>query len=160
MRKHPIADHNIEVIHNYILYCGVITTAKYVSENIHLSIDTIYHYIPEVMRRFDDIETVNGVGYRKKGIEWSYSVTANLYSSTLNDYIYHWEGKNFKRCCDYEKAVEFWNGWAPSKDSIKKQVDSWRMEFPDDELELEVGLWDGNGDEVEFYNGSINRWLN
>lgn len=155
MRKRPIADSRIRSIHDYILHCGVITTAKDVSEHIHLSPDTIYHYIPEVMSRFDDIEAVNGVGYRKKGIKWSYSVTANLYSYEANTYIYHWEGKSFKRCSDRDEAFEFWNGWRPPEESVKKQANSWSAEFPNDKLELEIGLWDGNGYKIEFWNERI-----
>lgn len=156
MRKR-FSEKNIQLIHDQIALGYGIVSSNDISKCIYLSKHTVKHYMPEVLKRYDDIEAVSGVGYRKKGVEFSYQISANLYSQDLNDYIYHWDGPTYKRCGDYYKACLGWDTWYPPKRSIKKQVDIWLKEHPNDQLEIEIGLWDANGDEVEFYNEVINH---
>lgn len=156
MRK-KFSDEYIERIHYQVALGYGIVNSNDISKVAHLSKHTVKHYMPEVLKRYDGIETVSGIGYRKKGVEFSYQISANLYSYDLNDYIYHWDGPTYKRCADYHKAWLAWDTWYPPKRSLKKQVDIWLKEHPNDQLEIEIGLWDANGDEVEFYNEVINH---
>ena len=149
MRKR-FSEKNIKLIHFQIALGYGIVSSRDISKRVYLSKHTVKHYMPEVLKRYDDIEAVSGIGYRKKGVEFSYQISANLYSQDLNDYIYHWDGPTYKRCADYHKAWLAWDTWYPPKRSLKKQVDIWLKDHPNDQLELEIGLWDANGDEVEF----------
>lgn len=156
MRKR-FSDKYIKLIHDQIALGYGIVSSNDISKVVHLSKHTVKHYMPEVLKCYDDIEVVKGVGYRKKGVEFSYQISANLYSQDLNDYVYHWDGPTYKRCGDYHKAWVEWDAWYPPKRSLKKQVDIWLKENPNDQLEIEIGLWDANGDEVDFYNEVINH---
>lgn len=149
MRKR-FSDKYIELIHDQIALGYGIVSSNDISKSIYLSKHTVKHYMPEVLKRYDDVEAVSGIGYRKKGVEFSYQISANLYSQELNDYIYHWDGPTYKRCADYDKAWFGWSTWYPSRRSLKKQVDIWLKEHPNDQLEIEIGLWNANGDEVAF----------
>lgn len=156
MRK-KFSDECIELIHYQVALGYGIVSSNDISKAVHLSKHTVKNYMPEVLKRYDDIEAVNGIGYRKKGVEYSYQISANLYSYELNDYIYHWDGPTYKRWADYDKAWQEWSTWYPSKRSLKKQVAIWFKEHPNDELDIEIGLWDANGVEASFYNEVINH---
>lgn len=82
--------------------------------------------------------------------ECKYIVTANLYSEEYNDYIYHWEGKTFD---NYDDAFNFWNFWRP--DDVDDQVKAWKKDHAGDCLELEIGLWNKDGEDVEFWNEAV-----
>lgn len=144
----------VEKIHEYLLSCCGIATGDTIKDVIHISLNYAHCCAREAVRRYDDIEVIQGLGYRKKGIKFSYQITANLYSAESNDYIYHWDGPTFKRLSALFKARKTWEGWWPPEDELKKQIDIWKKEQPNDDLEVEIGLWDGEGNEIEFYNVS------
>lgn len=156
MRKR-FSEKNIQLIHDQIALGYGIVSSNNISKAVFLSKHTVKHYMPEVLKRYDDIEAVSGIGYRKKGVEFSYQISANLYSQDLNDYIYHWDGPTYKRYSDYDKAWLGWSTWYPPRRSLKKQVDIWLKEHPNDQLEIEIGLWDANSDEVDFHCEVINH---
>lgn len=156
MRKR-FSEKNIRLIHDQIALGYGIVSSNDISKAVYLSKHTVKHYMPEVLKRYDDIEVVKGLGYRKKGVEFSYQISANLYSQDLNDYIYHWDGPTYKRYADYNKAWFGWSTWYPPRRSLNKQVDIWLKEHPSDQLEIEIGLWDANSDEVAFLNEVINH---
>ncbi len=79
-----------------------------------------------------------------------YIVTANLYSEECNDYIYHWEGKTFD---NYDDAHNFWNFWW--LDDLDDQVKAWKKEHAGDYLELEIGLWNKDREDVDFWNEAV-----
>lgn len=154
MKRKNSSDYTVERVYNFILNCGGITSGSVIAKALHISESRAQQCAREAIRRYGDIESVSGVGYRKKGIEFSYSITANLYSAEANDYIYHWYGPTFKRMSSLNKAKVCWNVWWPPEDDVKKQIKAWKKEHPGDALEIEIGLWDGEGNEVEFYNVS------
>lgn len=155
--KHGYKRHSnesVERIHEYIFNCGGIVSSSVISKALHMSVSSANCNAREAIRRYGDIESVSGVGYRKNGIDYSYSITANLYSAEANTYIYHWDGPTFKRMSSLNRAKECWNGWWPPEDDVKKQIKAWKKEHAGDALEIEIGLWDGEGNEIEFYNVS------
>jgi hypothetical protein len=86
----------------------------------------------------------------------SYFVTANLYSQDVNDYVEHWDGGSFD---DLGAARSFWDSWLPDADSVAEVC---RRDYADNMgaspsgiYELEVGLWDEAGHEVEFWNQGV-----
>ncbi len=148
------SDYLVDRVHDYIIDCGGIISGKELAKAVHISENYAQSCTREAIKRYSDIESVPGVGYRKKGIDYSYSIAANLYSEEANNYIYHWDGPKFKRMSSLNKAKECWNGWWPPEEDVKKQIKAWKKEHGGDALELEIGLWDGEGNEVEFYNVS------
>lgn len=85
--------------------------------------------------------------------EYKYTVCANLYSEEESDYIHHFDGESFN---DENKAYKFWNAWWPDKTEIDKVVVDWLKVNPDDELSIQIGLWDNNtGEDIEFYSESV-----
>ena len=158
MKRKNSSDYTIERVHNFILCCGGIVSGSIIAKALHISENWAQKCAHEATCRYDDIESISGAGYRKKGVEYSYCVSANLYSEEMNDYIHHWDGPIFKRKSAVDKATECWNTWWPPEDKIKAVIKKWRKDHPCDNLELEIGLWDGNGDEVEFYNESAARF--
>ena len=91
-----------------------------------------------------------------KGVTMSYFVSANLYSQDLNDYVAHWDGGTFD---DLEAARKFWDSWCPDADAV---AEACRRDYveksdasPSGNYELEVGLWDEQGYDVEFWNRTV-----
>lgn len=154
MKRKNSSDHTVERVYNFILNCGGIVGGSVIAKSLHISESWAQQCAREAMRRYGDIESISGVGYGKKGIEYSYNISANLYSEEMNDYIHHWDGPVFKRLSAINKAEDIWNTWFPPEDETKAVIKKWRKDHPCDYLEIEIGLWDGNGDEVEFYNMS------
>ena len=148
------SDYMVDKVHDYLISCGGIVSGKGLAKAVHISESYAQSCAREAINRYSDIESVSGSGYKKKGIEFSYSITANLYSEEANDYIYHWDGPTFKRMSSLNKAKECWNGWWPPEEDLKKQIKAWKKEHAGDALELEIGLWDGEGNELEFLNMS------
>ena len=144
----------VDEVYEYIVACGGIVSGSMIAKDLHISENWAQQCARDAIRKYNDIESVSGSGYKKKGVEFSYSITANLYSEEANDYIYHWDGPTFKRKSAKEKAIDCWNGWWPPEEDVKKQIKAWKKEHTGDALEIEIGLWDGNGDEIEFYNVS------
>ena len=81
-----------------------------------------------------------------------YIVCANLYCGELNDYVYHWDGGEFT---SLEEATEFYNIYRPDEKEIERQIIEAQKDFPKSEFELEIGLWDSEGRDVEFYNEGL-----
>ncbi len=151
MKRKNSADYTVERVYNFILNCGGIASGSVIAKYNNISENWAQQCAREAIRRHNDIESVFGVGYRRKGVEYSYSITANLYSAEKNDYIYHWDGPKFKRMSSLDKAKECWDGWWPPEEDIKKQIKAWKKEHAGGALEIEIGLWDGKGNEVEIY---------
>ena len=84
----------------------------------------------------------------------AYYVTANLYDGT--DYYASWRGGTFT---DEEKASEFWGSWWPDKDEVRAAVRELleQGQANPDEIELEIGMWDENGHEHEFWNSHVDE---
>ena len=82
----------------------------------------------------------------------AYRVTANIYSEEAGDYIEHYEGGEFE---DYDEAYEFWDNWWPDMEDVRRVTREDAEEHPGNHYELEIGLWDEDGYDVEFYNEGI-----
>ena len=117
------SDYLVDRVHDYILSCGGIISGKGLAKAVHISENYAQSCTREAIKRYSDIESIPGLGYRKKGIDYSYSITANLYSAEANDYICHWDGPTFKRMSSLNKAKECWNGWWPPEVDAKMKRD-------------------------------------
>lgn len=85
----------------------------------------------------------------------TYIVCANVYSREVNDYIEHFDGATFD---NFEFAYDFWAGWMPSDEEVRKAIVDFHEEGMDTHYEIEVGVWE-DGDIVDdcFYNETV-RW--
>ena len=81
-----------------------------------------------------------------------FTVTANIYSSDCNDYVHHWFGGVFS---NHDYAYAFWNSWWPNKKEIDEIMEERRAEGDYSHHELEIGLWDEDGTDLEFYNETL-----
>lgn len=91
-----------------------------------------------------------------------YKVSANIWSEQSNDYIEHYDGHTF---ANYELANDYWAGWMPDMDEVRKAVREWHAGYEgmevSDHYEIEVAIWDENGElvnECDFYNETIEGW--
>lgn len=149
MKRKNSSDYTVERVYNFILNCGGIASGSVIAKSLNISENWAQQCAREAIRRHDDIESIPGVGYGKKGIECSYYISASLFSNTTDECIYGWEGPVFKRMSDYSKALNAFDDWWPSEDEIHRQADLWRERHPHDILELEVTLFDGLDNEIE-----------
>jgi len=81
-----------------------------------------------------------------------YTVSANLYSHKANDYVHHWEGQSFD---DEDKARDFWNRWTPCDCDVSTYARAFNYQCNSDggghdDFDLEIGMWDEEGNEYEF----------
>ena len=148
MKRKNSSDYTVERVYNFILNCGGIVSGSVIAKTLHISENWAQQCAREAIRRHDDIESVFGVGYRKKGIECSYYISASLFRDS-EECIYGWDGPIFKRISDYDRALEEFEIWEPPKGELKSQVTLWDTVFPDHKFELEITLFDGNDDEIE-----------
>ena len=81
----------------------------------------------------------------------AFEVTANLYNGV--DYYEHWDGGTFD---NEDDAYNFWNDWWPPEDEVKAAAAEC-IENGDnpDEIELEIGVWDEDGNDVYFWNEGV-----
>lgn len=142
------SDYTVERVYNFILNCGGIASGSVIAKALHMSVSCAQCNAREAIRRHDDIESVTGVGYRKKGIECSYYISASLFPDT-EECLYGWEGPVFKRMSDYDRALEEFQIYEPPKGEFEREVDLWRTLFPDRKFELEIVLFDGNDNELD-----------
>lgn len=82
----------------------------------------------------------------------AYRVSANIYSEEVGDYIEHYEGGEFE---DYDEAYEFWDNWWPDMEDVLHAAREDAEEHPGNHYELEIGLWDEDGNDLEFHNEGI-----
>lgn len=75
-----------------------------------------------------------------------YEVTANLCDE--GDYVRSWTGGTFK---DAEAAVRFFDGWWPPKDEVDEEV----RKDPDACYQLQIGVWDENGNDLAFWSEEL-----
>ena len=97
MKRKNSSDYTVERVYNFILNCGGIASGSVIAKALHISENWAQQCAREAIRRYDDIESVPGVGYGKKGIECSYYISASLFSDT-DECVYGWEGPVFKKC--------------------------------------------------------------
>ena len=78
-----------------------------------------------------------------------YSVTANLCDGC--DYVGHWEAGDFE---DVNEAIKVWEDFMPPYDEVMALVEE-GVEMGDDpdDYDIQVGVWDENSNEIEFWNG-------
>lgn len=88
--------------------------------------------------------------------EKDFIVSANLYSEEANDYIYNWAGGEFD---SEEEGRDFWNNWWPDEEEVAQQAANWRYDHPDDNLELEIGLWDNRDDDWDFKDRALEFYV-
>ena len=148
MKRKNSSDHTIERVYNFILNCGGIASGSVIAKNLHMSANSAQCNAREAIRRHSDIESVSGVGYRKKGVECSYYISASLFAPDM-ECVYGWEGPVFKRMSDYDKALDAFENWWPPVYEVEKQVDLWMTTHPVDTLELEITLFDGLDNELD-----------
>ena len=81
-----------------------------------------------------------------------FTVYANICDG--NDYIKNYIGGEFD---DYDEAYEFWDGWSPDREDVKRTImeDSKESGTPLNEYDLQIGLWDEDGNDVEFHSESV-----
>lgn len=150
MKRKPkrYSDYTVERVYNFILNCGGIASGSAIAKALHLSVSCAQCNAREAIRRYSDIESVTGVGYRKKGIECSYYISASLFASN-EECVYGWDGPVFKRMSDVNKAYAALDDWWPPEEEVVRQVDLWTTMHPLDMLELEITLFDGNDNDLE-----------
>lgn len=142
------SDYSVDRVYNFVLNCGGIASGSVIAKALHMSVSCAQCNVREAIRRHSDIESVDGVGYRKKGIECSYYISASLFASN-EECVYGWDGPVFKRMSDVNKAYAALNNWWPPAEEVERQVDLWMTTHPLDTLELEINLFDGNNNELE-----------
>ena len=142
------SNYSVDRVYNFILNCGGIASGSVIAKALHMSVSCAQCNAREAIQRHSDIESVSGVGYRKKGIECSYYISASLFSDT-EECIYGWGGPVFKRMSDYKKALGAFENWWPPKDEIKHQINLWHKKHPLDIFELEIALFDGLDNEID-----------
>lgn len=148
MKRKNSSDYTVERVYNFILNCGGIASGSVIAKALHISENWAQQCAREAIRRHDDIESVPGVGYRKKGIECSYYISAMLFASN-EECGYGWKGPVFKRMSDLDKAYTALVDWCPPAEEVERQVDLWMTTHPFDTLELEITLFDGDGKEID-----------
>jgi hypothetical protein len=148
MKRKNSSDYTVERVYNFILNCGGIASGSVIAKTLHISENWAQQCAREAIRRHDDIESIPGVGYGKKGIECSYYISAALFSDT-EECIGGWEGPVFKRMSDYDRALEEFQIYEPPRGEFEMVVDLWRTVFPDHKFELEITLFDGNDNELD-----------
>lgn len=148
MKRKNCSDYTVERVYNFILNCGGIVSGSVIAKALHISENWAQRCAREAIRRYDDIESISGVGYGRKGIECSYYISASLFAPN-EECVYGWEGPVFKRESSYGKAIEAFETWWPPAEEVERQVDLWMTTHPLDTLELEITLFDGNDNELE-----------
>lgn len=147
MKRKNSSDYTVERVYNFILNCGGIASGSVIAKALHISENWAQQCAREAIRRYDDIESISGVGYGRKGIECSYYISASLFAKN-EECVYGWEGPIFKRMSDIDKAYAALDDWWPPEDEVERQVDLWMTMHPLDALELEITLFDGNDNEL------------
>lgn len=80
-------------------------------------------------------------------------VSANLCDGS--DYTFHWDGGEFS---SEEAAIRHWDGWMPPRDEVEREVAALIADGVDpDEIDLQVGVWDEDGNEVAFHSEFVGR---
>ena len=148
MKRKNSSDYTTERVWNFILNCGGIASGSVIAKALHISESRAQQCAREAIRKYGDIDSVSGIGYRKKGIECSYYILAGLFVPN-EGCVYGWYGPIFKRMSDYDRALEEFQIYEPPKGELERQVDLWRTVSPDYKFELEVVLFDGNGNELD-----------
>jgi hypothetical protein len=148
MKRKNSSDYTVERVYNFILNCGGIASGSVIAKTLHISESWAQQCAREAIRRYGDIEAVAGAGYRKKGIECSYYISASLFAPN-EECVYSWEGPVFKRMSDYDRALEEFQIYEPPKGELERVVDLWKTVFPDRKFELEITLFDGNDNELD-----------
>lgn len=148
MKRKNSSDYTVERVYNFILNCGGIASGSAIAKALHISENWAQQCARKAIRRYDDVESVPGVGYGKKGIECSYYISASLFSGT-EECLCGWEGPAFKRMSDYDRALEEFQIYEPPKGEFEREVDLWKTALPDRKFELEIALFDGNDNELE-----------
>ena len=148
MKRKNSSDYTVERVYNFILNCGGIASGSVIAKTLHISESWAQQCAREAIRRHDDIESVFSVGYRKKGVECSYYISASLFVPN-EECVYGWDGPVFKRMSDYDRALEEFEIWEPPKGELEIQVDLWKTALPDRKFELEITLFDGNDNELD-----------
>lgn len=148
------SDYTVERVYNFILNCGGIASGSVIAKALHLSVSCAQCNAREAIRRHNDIESIPGVGYRKKGVECSYYISAALFAPN-EECIYGWDGPVFKRMSDYKKALDAFGDWLPPAEEVAKQADLWMTTHPFDTLELEITLFDGNDNELDSITAEV-----
>lgn len=148
MKRKNSSDYTVERVYNFILNCDGIASGSVIAKTLHISENWAQQCAREAIRKYGDIEAVAGAGYRKKGIECSYYISASLFAPN-EECIYGWEGPVFKRMSDYDKALDALDDWWPPAEEVEQQVDLWMTTHPFDTLELEITLFDGDGKEID-----------
>lgn len=147
MRRKNSSLYTVERVYNFILNCGGIASGSVMAKSLHISESWAQQCAHEAIRRYDDIESVSGVGYRKKGVECSYYISAAMFAPN-EECVYGWEGPVFKRMSDIDKAYAALDDWWPPANEVARQADLWMTTHPFDTLELEITLFNGNDNEI------------
>ena len=85
----------------------------------------------------------------------NFTISANIYSEKVNDYIHHWDGGTFD---NYDEAYEVWDRWELSKDEIEDIMKHEREEGDYSHHELEIGILSDNPKEpreLAFMNRTV-----
>ena len=148
MKRKNSSDYTVERVYNFILNCGGIASGSVIAKALHISENWAQQCAREAIRRHDDVVSIPGVGYGKKGVECSYYISAALFSDT-EECIGGWEGPVFKRMSDYDRALEEFQIYEPPRGEFERVVDLWKTALPDRKFELEITLFDGNDNELD-----------
>lgn len=81
----------------------------------------------------------------------AYTVSANLYDG--EDYYRHWDGGKFDT---KEEAYKRWLDWYPPESEIRAAAAEAEADgMNPDYFEIEIGVWDEDGNDVYFWNEAI-----
>lgn len=119
MRRKNSSLYTVERVYNFILNCGGIASGSVIAKSLHISESWAQQCAREAIRRHRDIESVSGVGYRKKGVECSYYISAAMFAPN-EECVYGWEGPVFKRMSDIDKAYAALDDWWPPANEVAR----------------------------------------
>ena len=83
----------------------------------------------------------------------TFTVTANIYSEQVNDYVKHWEGGTFD---NFQEAYDFWDEWEPPIKEIDETMSKERENGDYSHHKLEIGIWCDDIDyDLPFMNTTL-----
>lgn len=80
-----------------------------------------------------------------------YSVTANICDGS--DYVASWEAGSYE---SVDVAIKVWESWWPPRDEVDRVIEDLVNEgVSPDEIDLQIGVWDEEGNDLRFYSESM-----
>lgn len=87
-----------------------------------------------------------------------FTVQANIYSESANDYIAHWDGGVFN---NYDDALNYWDDWALCANEVDEIMHQRRLDGDHSHHELEIGIYSNSLCDLPLMNLELdvsNEW--